>query len=110
MLEKLGGIVLKRDYVEKLKKIEPNSKARTRVADLASKYLPYIVWENKNLEGDIAIYFMFCHRVARKKSYNKLEDLLEWLKKKNNLSPMQVFKLFAKQLEGVSKPIVKIHI
>jgi hypothetical protein len=108
MLEKVEGVVLKEDYIKQLKKIIPNTRARTRVAQLASKYLPNIVWENKTLDGDMAVYFMFCHRVARKKSFDQLEKLLEWVKNKNDLTPIQVFKLLAKQLEGLTKP--KLHI
>ena len=99
-MESLGVVIRKKDYIDKIKSIEANSKARTRIAELAAKYLKFIQWDNKNLENDTAIYFMLCHRVAKKESYEKLEKLLVWIEKKDCLFPPQVFKLLAKQLES----------
>lgn len=95
-MEALEGVILKADYLKKIKEIQPDKKHRTRNAELISRYLKFVEFENKNLENDLAVTFMLAQRYAKFHGYEKLESLLKWVEKKNNLKPQQVWKALTK--------------
>jgi hypothetical protein len=109
-MESLGGIVSNKDYLETIKKIQPETESRTRVDALASKYSKFINLDNEGSEKKLKqfkrAFHVLCHRVARRKSYEQLEDILIWVELKKGIHRLKVFKLLCKQLEGV----IKVHI
>lgn len=77
-------------YLEEVSKRKTDTKAVDRFTELTLPYLKYIVWNNDTLDKDTRAFWASARRAYNRKIEPEYIKLLEWVKKKNCLTPYQV--------------------
>lgn len=81
------------NQLEIIKARKPKTKARTFVQEIAEQYEPFIVWINEKFFDDRRTYYIHVNRYFNHHGLYKLKEKLEYIKKVNNMAPLQVFEL-----------------
>ncbi|TSC75032.1 MAG: hypothetical protein G01um101444_79 [Parcubacteria group bacterium Gr01-1014_44] len=84
-------------YLEKLAERKVASKAKNYMQETAEEYLKYIDWENDSFEEDMRLFWISASNYYKRHTHHDFVKILEWVKKKDSLSPKQVAKLFNKE-------------
>lgn len=83
-------------YNRELQNRKLDTKAKNYLQSIVEKYEPFICWDNSTLRKDRAIFYMTAARFYQRRTPAQLTQLLEWVKSKNCLHPLQVVKLLNK--------------
>lgn len=83
-------------YLEKLAERKTASKAKSYMQETAEKYLQYIDWGNETFEEDMRLFWISASNYYKSHTHSHFVKILEWIRKKDSLSPKQVAKLFNK--------------
>ena len=92
-----SGREILQNYIKILVERKIVSTAKSYMQETAEKYLQYIDWENDSFEEDMRLFWVSASNYYRSHTHHDFIRLLEWIKKKDNLSPKQVAKLFNKE-------------
>ncbi len=84
-------------YLEKLAERKAVSKAKTYMQETAEPYLKYINWENETFEEDMRLFWISASNYYKSHTHHNFVKILEWIRKKDSLTPKQVAKLFNKE-------------
>jgi len=82
--------------VQEIKDMKPTTKANTRVAEYLGEIEPHIVWDNETYFKDRQVLYMAAHKYTKRHTWKEFEDILAWIKEKNNLHPHAAIKLLGK--------------
>ena len=73
------------------------TRAKNYMQETVEPYLKYIDWENDTFEEDMRLFWISASNYYKSHTHHHFVLLLEWIKKRDSLSPKQVAKLFNKE-------------
>lgn len=73
-----------------------HSRARNYMQETAEKYLKYIDWQNETFAEDMKLFWVSASNYYRSHTHHDFVKILEWVRKKDSLTPKQAAKLFNK--------------